>query len=555
MKKSLAASACLMFLVFVFLPHRSVYSQQGENRQRYADDRIVVKFKAGIEPASDASSMAEEIFRAPGVRAEALRARRSSGVQLIHLDKALSVEDAVRRAQEDPRVEYAEPDYFVYAMETVPDDPFFSQMWGLSKAGCPFCSSGFETPNIDATRAWDLTTGSDDVVAVVLDTGVDLQHEDLAANAWVNPREIAGNGIDDDGNGFVDDINGWNFRDGDNKTFDASAELSHGTHVAGSIGAVGNNGRGVTGVAWHVKIMSLKFLGGTQGKGSTSNAVKGIYYAIDMRNRGVNVRVINASWGGGSESQALRQAIVDANNAGILFVCAAGNDGSNIDDAPEFPAAYAADYPNAISVAAVAVGGDLASFSNIGHHSVSLAAPGVGIMSTLPTNSGGYGSLSGTSMSTPYVSGIAVLLWSQDPSLTPADVKQRIVDTSEPLPSLVSLVARSGRADAYAALRYPQAIPSPQSPVVINVQFAKRVVTINGFGFIDGSSIIEVDGQPLPTVSYDSSFALANGTLTQLTANLGKKPLKRTFPAGVFVSLRVFNPTTGERSPVFVTGR
>ncbi len=549
MKKCLAVCACLILFSFVFIPHTHVYSQQRDTRQLYADDQIVVKYKAGAEPTSDADLMAEEIVRAPGVRAEALTTRRHAGSQLIHLNRGVSVEDAVRRAKEDPRVEYAEPDYFVYAMDTVPNDPFFSQMWGLSN-GCLFCDPGQPAPNIDATKAWDITTGSDDVVAVVLDTGVQLQHEDLSANAWVNPREIAGNGLDDDGNNFADDINGWNFFDGNNSTFVDASQDFHGTHVAGSIGAAGNNGIGVTGVAWHVKIMSLKFLGGPLGKGSTSNAVRGINYAIDMRNRGVNVRVINASWGGGNDSQLLRQAISDANNAGILFVCAAGNAGFNIDDTPAFPAAYAIDLPNAISIAAIDQGGSLASFSNFGHNSVSVAAPGVSIFSTYP---GTYAALSGTSMSTPYVSGIAVLLWSQEPSLTPAEVKQRIVDTSQPLPSLVSILARSGRASAYDALI--NKIPPPQAPEVLGVHFTKKVVTIDGFGFVNGSSIIEVEGEPLPTVSYDSSFALANGTLTQLAADLGKKPLKRTFPVGVQVSIDVFNPTTGERSPRLKTTR
>ncbi|HLF85097.1 MAG TPA: S8 family peptidase [Blastocatellia bacterium] len=550
MKKCLAAFACLILFSLVLVPPASVYSQRRDTAQRYADDRIVVKLKAGAEATSDADLMAEEIVRAPGARAEVLTNRRHDGVRLIHLNTGLSVEDAVRRAKEDPRVEYAEPDYFVYAMDTIPNDPFFNQMWGLSDSGCSICDPGQQTPNIDAAKAWDITTGSNDIVAVVLDTGVQLEHEDLSANAWVNPREISGNGVDDDGNNFVDDVNGWNFYDGNNQTFNPGTELSHGTHVAGSIGAVGNNGIGVTGVAWHVKLMSLKFLGGPNGKGSTSNAVKGIYYAIDMRNRGVNVRVINASWGGGNESQSLRQAIADANSAGILFVCAAGNAGNNIDDDPDFPAAYSIDQPNAISVAALTQGGSLASFSNFGHTSVSVAAPGVSIFSTYP---GTYAALNGTSMSTPYVSGIAVLLWSHEPSLTPAEVKQRIVDTSQPLPSLVSMLARSGRASAYDALI--NQIAPPQAPEVIGVRFTKKVVTIDGFGFVNGSAIIEVDGEPLPTVDYDSSFALANGTLTQLTVFLGKKPLRRTFPAGVAVSVRVFNPATGERSDRFTTAR
>ena len=548
MKKSLAAFACLILFSLALIPHTSVYSQRRETVQRYADDRIVVKLKPGVEPSFDSDLLAEELVRLPGARAEALA--RRGGAKLIHLNSGVSVEDAVRRAKEDPRVEYAEPDYFVYAMETVPNDPFFTQMWGLSNVGCLFCDPGQPAPNIDATKAWDITTGSDDIVAVVLDTGAQLQHEDLAANAWVNPLEIAGNNIDDDGNGFVDDVNGWNFYDGNNKIFTPGTELNHGTHVAGSIGAVSNNGIGVTGVAWHVKLMSVKFLGGANGKGKTSDAVRGIQYAIGLRNRGVNVRVINASWGGGSESQSLREAIADASNAGILFVAAAGNSGDNTDEVPDFPSGYSIDQSNAISVAALTQGGSLASFSNFGHRSVSLAAPGVSIYSTIP---GTYSAFNGTSMATPYVSGIAVLLWAHEPFLTPAQVKERIVDTSEPLPSLASRLSRSGRASAYNALI--NRIPGAQAPEVVRVGFSKKVLTIDGLGFANGSAVVEVDGVPLPAADYDSSYALANGSLTQLTVFLGKKPMKRTFPAGVPVTVRVFNPGTGERSDRFTTAR
>lgn len=550
MKKFLAACACSILLSAVFIPQTQVYSQRKATSHLYADDRIVVKLKAEAALFPDFDSMAEEIVRVPGARAEVLNTRRQDVARVIHLNRGLSVEEAVQRANADPRVEYAEPDYFVYPMESIPNDPFFSQMWGLSNLGCATCDPNQRTANIDAVRAWDLTTGSDDIVAVVLDTGAQLAHEDLAANAWVNPLEIANNNVDDDGNGFVDDINGWNFFDGNNQIFTPGVELSHGTHVAGSIGAAGNNGIGVTGVAWHVKIMSLKFLGGTQGKGSTSNAVKGIYYAIGMRNRGVNVRVINASWGGGSESQSLRQAIADANSAGILFVCAAGNSGDDIDVVPDFPAGYSIDQPNAVSVAALNQVGSLASFSNFGHASVSLAAPGVLIYSTVP---GSYAQFNGTSMATPYVSGIAVLLWAHEPTLTPAEVKRRIIDTSRPLASLVSKLSRSGRASAYDALI--NNIPAPQSPEVIKVGFTKKVLTIDGFGFANGSAAIEVDGVPLTGVEYDSSYSLANGTLTRLTVFLGKKPMKKIFPSGVTVGLRVFNPTTGERSDQFTTAR
>lgn len=551
MKKYVAASACLILFSAMLIPRTIAYSHpQTAGDSFYADDRIVVKLKADADPGFDGDAMAEQIVRAPGARAESLSSRGRGRINLIHLNRGVSVEEAIRRAKEDPRVEYAEPDYFVYA-DTVPNDPRFLEMWGLSNLGCSVCTDGQQVANIDAIKAWDITTGSDDIVAVVLDTGTDLQHQDLAANAWVNPREIAGNNIDDDGNGFIDDVDGWNFFDGNNQTFKSVGEDLHGTHVAGSIGAVGNNMKGVTGVAWHVKLMSLKFLGGPLGKGSTANAVRGIQYAIDMRRSGVNVRVINASWGGGGDSQALRDAIGAANDAGILFVCAAGNSGNNIDLIPEFPASYGVELPSVISVAAIDQNGFVPSFSNLGHGSVSLAAPGSQILSTYPGND--YRYLSGTSMSTPYVSGIAVLLWSKEQLLTPVQVKQRIVDTSEPLASLASQVARSGRASAYDALI--SRIAPRQSPVVLNVQFSKRAVTIDGFGFVDGSAVIEVDGTPLDSFVYDNSFALANGTLTRVIADVGKKPLKRAFPAGVLVPVDVFNPTTGERSPRLMTGR
>jgi subtilisin family serine protease len=551
MRKCLSLCTCLILSSLFLFSQTRAHSAQNDPTQPYADDQILIKYKAA--PIADPDLIAEEIVRVRGARTESLTSRQRSGLQLIHLNKSVSVEEAVRRANEDPRVEFAEPDYIVHTMETVPNDPLFNEMWGLTSASCLTCDPTTGTPSIDATRAWDITTGSDDVVVAVLDTGAELQHDDLAANAWVNPFEIAGNGVDDDGNGFVDDVNGWNFFDDNDRTFRDNGQDVHGTHVSGSIGAVGNNGVGVTGVAWHVKIMSLKFLGGPKGSGPTSNAVRGINYAIEMRHRGVNVRVINASWGGGSDSQSLRQAIQDANNAGILFVCAAGNDGINIDEEPDFPGAYAADLSNTISVAAVGAGGSLASFSNFGHRNVSLAAPGVSIWSTIPTSRGGYGTASGTSMSTPYVSGIAALLWSHEPELSPAQVKQRIIDTSEPIQSLVSVVARSGRASAYNALT--NTIPDVKTPEVVDVQFTKRMVTINGLGFISGSSIIEVDGVALSGVSYDNSFALANGTLTQLTANLGKKPMKKTFPVGVSVSIKVINPSTGESSARFTTAR
>lgn len=547
----------LVALSLAVVPRQPVYSQRLAFGGPYVEDQILVKFKANAEPIGSAESLADEILQRPGARAEALSpVDRGGSLHLVHLDGLMSVEEAVRRANSDPRVEYAEPDYVLQASETVADDPLFTEMWGLSNLGCFFCGADQPTANIDALRAWDITTGSSDVVAAVLDTGMDVAHEDLAPNVWVNTNEIAGNGVDDDANGFIDDVNGWNFFDKTNQVFKSSGEDLHGTHVAGSIAAAGNNGKGVTGVAWRASLMSLKFLGGPKGKGSTGNAIKGINYAIDQRTRGVNVTVINASWGGPNESQSLRDAIIAAGDAGILFVCSAGNDGADLDQTPHFPSGFGG-LSACLSVAAMTSTDNIASFSNFGHGAVGVAAPGQSILSTAPRNqfspNGGYTTLSGTSMSAPYVSGIAVLLSSHERSLTPAQVKHRIVSTSEPTPALASKAANSGRANAFNALT--NRIAPPRSPVVLRASFTKKAVTLDGLGFVNGSAVIEVNGVALPTVTYDSSFALANGSLTRLTATIGKKPMKTTFPSGLFVSVTVFNPTTGERSAQFATVR
>ena len=222
---------------------------------------------------------------------------------------------------------------------------------------------------------------SANVLVGVIDTGVDYNHPDLAANIWTNPGEIAGNGIDDDGNGYIDDVHGYDFVNNDGDPMD---DNGHGTHFSGTIGGVGNNGIGVAGVNWNVKIMALKFLD-SGGSGSTANAVAGVQYATMM-----GVDVTSNSWGGGGFSQALYDAIDAAGAANIAFVAAAGNNGANNDTSPAYPAAY--DLPNIISVAATDDNDELASFSNYGAASVDLGAPGVDILSTLPGNQ--YGLLS-----------------------------------------------------------------------------------------------------------------------------------------------------------------
>jgi subtilisin family serine protease len=552
MKKLYIACLCLILASLIVVPGKSAYSQ-ARNPQSPArvEGEIIVKLKAGVADISD-QEIPEFIFRAPGAQVERLD-RRERGINLVRLNGRLSVEQAIEQAQADPRVEYAEPNYIYETNDKRPDDPHFTDEWGLMNASSSF-SAGTTPADIGATRAWDITTGSDDLVVAVIDTGIDIFHEDLAANIWTNPNEIAGNNFDDDGDGFKDDVHGWNFRDDTKEVFVNAGEDLHATHVAGTIGAVSDNGKGVAGVAWHVKIMSLKFLGGSKGSGSTANAIRAIDYAIYQKNHGVNLRVINASWGGPGASQSLREKIREAGDNGIVFVCSAGNDRANNDDLAmaDYPAAYASSLSNVISVAAINASDQLALYSNYGHTGATVAAPGDNIWSTFPSN--GYGQLSGTSMASPHVAGVVALLLSNQPQLTPEQVKQRLIATAEPTDALVSKVNASGRVNAYNALATPPVVA--EVPLrIVRVGLAKTTLTIDGFDFINGSSVIEIDGKAVDGTAYDSSYALGNGTLTRLTVVLGKKPMKKKFPLGQPVNLTIFNPTTGERSVRFTTTR
>ena len=281
-------------------------------------------------------------------------------------------------------VRSVEPDRVVTASATLPNDPSFSRLWGLNNAGQ---TGGVSDADADAPEAWDVTTGSRSVVVAVVDSGLDVTHPDLAANIWTNPGEIAGNGIDDDHNGFVDDIHGWNFVD---NTPNVQDGYGHGTHVAGVVAAAGTAGVSAAGIGWNVSLMALKFQDNT-GLGFTGAAIAGIQYATMMRRDfGINVVVINNSWGGTTGfSTMLQDAIRLAGEAGITFVAAAGNSGADNDAVARYPSGY--DLPNVIAVAATGSTGALAGFSNYGATTVDLGAPGTAIYSTLP--GGRYGSL------------------------------------------------------------------------------------------------------------------------------------------------------------------
>lgn len=313
-----------------------------------------------------------------------------------------------------------------------PDDPMFNDQWALNNLGQ---DGGTERADIDALEAWIKTKGSEEVVVAVLDSGVDYTHQDLAENMWQRPASLAP--YTDDELGTFNDLHGYN---GTDRIADPMDDNGHGTHCAGIIGAEGDNGIGVAGVNWTVKIMPLKFLG-RGGMGSTNDAIEAINYAIDRKKNGVNVRIISASWGSNSYSKALEDTIRAAGDAGILFIAASGNDGSNNDNWPHYPSNY--DLSNVISVAALDRNDKLASFSNFGTKSVHIAAPGKDILSTWLKDN--YRLSSGTSMATPYVSGIAALVVANEPTITMEKLRERILSTADKLDTLNGKVASGGR--------------------------------------------------------------------------------------------------------------
>ena len=368
------------------------------------------------------------------------------------------VQDVMAWSQSQSTIDFVEPN-FVRTISALPNDPSFSSLWGLENTGQPGGQEGWDFTgglptvgvigaDIDAPSAWDVTTGSSNVVVAVIDTGVDYTHEDLAANMWRNPGEIAGNNIDDDGNGFVDDVFGWDFGSNDNDPNDDSADPGHGTHVAGTIGAAGNNGVGVTGVNWNVGIMALK-IADDAGNLTTSAIIGAVNYVTMMREQfGVNIVASNNSYGGYGISSAERAAIDAHCAADVIFVAAAGNDSINNDVFPAYPASH--NNPLVMSVAATDRANQLARFSNTGPTSVDIAAPGVAILSTTPGNN--YEYYGGTSMASPHVAGAVGLLAAAFPNATGAQMRDAILDSAVPVASLANRVATGGLLNVAAAL-------------------------------------------------------------------------------------------------------
>ncbi|WP_404343722.1 S8 family serine peptidase [Pseudoalteromonas mariniglutinosa] len=417
---------------------------------RASQDSLLVMYKEGISQAmrAEARNLVKAKIRDinnDGVddNYSAILAGRLAKFRVT----GMSTKAAIKLLQTHSAIEYVEPDYTV-SIATTPNDPDFSQLWGLHNEGQ---TGGTVDADIDALEAWAISTGSKDVVVGVIDTGVDHSHSDLSANMWINPGEIPDNGIDDDGNGYIDDVYGINAI---TNTGDPMDDQGHGTHVSGTIGAAGNNNTGVVGVNHEAAIVGCKFLDAS-GSGSTSDAIKCIDYMVGLKNAGVNIRVLNNSWGGGGFSQALADAITASEQANILFVAAAGNDAVDNDQNPSYPANY--ENNNVVSVASTDSRDAMSSFSQWGLTSVDLGAPGSAILSTIPGNS--YASYSGTSMATPHVAGVAALVLSINPDLNSAELKQLLMDSGDDNADLQGKTVSGKRLNANQALE--QADPTP----------------------------------------------------------------------------------------------
>lgn len=414
----------------------------------YRSDRILIKLKKGITKSAISSLNAKH---KSSVHRE-INLKTHGQIQVIKLDKGMDVLKAIKLYKNSGLVEYAEPDYKISILATYPDDPLFDLQWGLHNTGQ---NGGTADADIDAPEAWDSIPDASGVVVAVIDSGVDYNHEDLAANMWTNPGEIPDNSIDDDNNGIIDDVYGINAIDEYETPGDPMDDCGHGTHCAGIISAVTNNNIGVASVTWNAKIMACKFLD-SNGSGYIEDAIECVDYAV---NKGADI--LSNSWGGGDYSQALADAIADAQDAGIIFVAAAGNSALNTDYSINYPSCY--DTKNVVSVAATDRNDNLASFSNYGRESVDLAAPGVDIVSLRAAGTDIYGDgthivddyyyrCSGTSMACPHVSGALALLKAQYSSESYTRLIERLYLGTDHPTSLSRKCATEGRLNLHNAL-------------------------------------------------------------------------------------------------------
>ncbi len=472
-------------------------STYAQNRPEYVPGQVLIKMKQG-KSTNHKSALKTRMGAAK-------HRLLHNNIEVWHIDESkhkADIEQVIQQYCDHPDIEYIEPNYYYYPADahyyescmedpqnTTPNDPDYALQWGLHNTGQ---TGGTADADIDAPEAWDIATGSPSVKVAVLDSGIDWTHEDLSENIWQNLGEDADgdgrvleysyysdtwvldpgdmNGIDDDGNGYVDDLIGWDFVNNDNNPSDTNG---HGTHVAGVLGAKGDNDAGMSGVTWDVQMMPIRIFGESHNQGASTDAIiSALDYAVSM-----GAQISNNSWSGNGRSQAMEDAIQEAANAGHLFITAAGNNCLNTDHSPSYPAGYDSD--NIISVAAINQNDQLAPFSNYGANTVDVAAPGTAIWSSVPSEgfesitpqpdddddyispipSDGYDYLSGTSIATPYVSGTAALVWGRHYDKSYRDIKDAIINSAEATAALNGKCVANGRLNLYNTLNYFGELP------------------------------------------------------------------------------------------------
>jgi subtilisin family serine protease len=481
--------------------------------------QFIVKFRD-----AEAAPRPEDFgsFTAGGVRR--MEALGTSGLHLVRAGGAEAV--ALEELSGHPDVEFIEPDYIVTASQRTPNDPNFGNLWALRNAARP-------GSDIAAVSAWGTTTGSRNIVVGVVDTGVDFNHPDLAPNMWSAPRAFT---VTVGGSITVNCAAGTRGFNAINRTCVPMDDNGHGTHVAGTIGAAGNNNVGVTGVNWTTSLLGLKFLA-ANGSGNTSNAVLAIDFAIQLKRQfpnEANIRVLNNSWGGGGASQALEAIMTQANAADMLFVAAAGNEGANNDTTPNFPANST--QRHVISVAATDQNDALAGFSNFGQN-VHLAAPGTKILSAHLSNS--YASMSGTSMAAPHVAGAAALVLAACP-LNTSDLKNLLLLSVDPLVALAGKTSTGGRLNVDKAIRQC-AVPrltltaTPSTRTLTQGETTTFTLQLQTSGTVTGTPTIQITGAPAGITPTVVGTPKVGGTVTVSV------PVAATVPTGSYLLTAVFN--------------
>jgi subtilisin family serine protease len=441
---------------------------------QYIADEVLVQFAPGATPFQ-----MEQVRAIVGgqtrevIHTVTMQEAGAGCLERVSIGNGLAVPAAIQKLQRNRAVVFAEPNY-VYQTAAVSNDTYYTNgsLWGVYSDDSPATGPSGTTNQFgtQAEKVWAGNfTGSSNVLIAVIDEGVQVNHPDLNPNIWVNPFETAGDGIDNDGNGYIDDINGWDFANNDASVYDSTGD-DHGTHVAGTIGARGGNGAGIAGMNWNIRMITAKFLG--SGGGTTANAVRAIDYITDLKSRhGINLVASNNSWGGSGYSQSLHDAIIRHANQNILFVAAAGNSAANNNSSGFYPANYdtsmgtstqaAASYDAVIAVASITSSGALSGFSNYGSTMVDLGAPGSSIVSTVPNNT--YASYDGTSMASPHVAGaVALYASAQSGTVTAKSIRQAILGSATPTASLSGKTVTGGRLNIFAALNLSNDQTPPQ---------------------------------------------------------------------------------------------